>query len=248
MKHEEYKIICEEAKTAVLFIHGIIGTPNHFSRFIPLVPDNMSIYNMLLDGHGGSVRDFSHTSMKKWETQVQNAVNELASTHEKIYIVAHSMGTLFAIEQAVKNEKIAKLFLLAVPLKLFLKFKMLTSSLKVFFNHIRPDDLHALAAKNCYGIAQDRNPFHYIGWISRYLELFSKIRSVRKILPSLNVPCFAYQSRKDEMVSVKSAKILAQNPYINVTELENSGHNYYEKYDFEYLINEFTKFLISNER
>ena len=68
--HKEYKRIVENSPKALLFIHGILGTPNHFDPFMPLVPENLSVYNMLLDGHGKSVRDFTKTSMEKWENQV----------------------------------------------------------------------------------------------------------------------------------------------------------------------------------
>ena len=73
--------------------------------------------------------------MKKWEAQVASVVDELSLTHEKIYIVAHSLGTLFAIDQAIKNKKVCKLFLLAVPLRLSIKPKMPINSLKVYFNN-----------------------------------------------------------------------------------------------------------------
>ena len=117
------------------------------------------------------------------------------------------------------------------------------NSLKVYFDKIRPNDYEALAAKKCYGIAKDKNPLHYIGWIPRFLELFAKIRRTRKIINSLNTPCSVYQSKKDEMVSSKSIKYLKQNSYICVNELENSGHYYYDKDDFDFLISEFNKML-----
>ena len=243
MQHKELKRIVKNANTAILFIHGIVGTPNHFDDFIKLVPDHISIYNMLLDGHGREVEDFANTSMKKWETQVQKAVDELSKSHKTIYLAAHSMGTLLSIEQAIRCEKIAKLFLLAVPIKLFLKPKMVTNSLKVFFNKIRPDDHLALAAKKAYGIEQDKNPIHYIGWIPRFLELFTKKNSTRRMLSLLKTPCFAYQSSKDEMVSIKSVKLLKQNPCIRVVELKKSGHFYYGKEDFAFLVSEFEKFI-----
>ena len=244
MEHKEYIRICDHSNTAVLFIHGIVGTPNHFEKFISLVPDSVSVYNILLDGHGKTVKDFSKTSMKKWEMQVASAVEELSFTHDKIYIVAHSLGTLLAMEQAIQNQKVCKLFLLAVPLSLSLKPKMLTNSLKVYFDKIRPEDSWALAAKKCYGIGQDKNPFHYLGWIPRFLELFTKIRLVRKMIKSLDTTCWVYQSEKDEMVSGKSIKILEQNPCISINRLANSGHYYYDNSDWEKLITDFKKYLI----
>ena len=243
MEHKEYVKISDGATTAILFIHGIVGTPNHFNEFIPLIPDNFSIYNLLLDGHGKGVKDFSKTSMKKWESQVSAAIEQLSLTHKEIYIVAHSLGTLLAIEQSIQNQTVSKLFLLAVPLNLSLKPRMFINSAKVFFDKIPPDDYEALAAKRCYGIQNDRNLFHYIGWIPRFFELFSKIRQARKMINSIHIPCLVYQSRNDELVSGRSTNFLKQNPNIVVNELQNSGHYYYAKADWDFLLAEFCRML-----
>ena len=243
MIHTEHKRINPKARAAVLFVHGIVGTPNHFAEFVSRVPEGMSVHNLLLDGHGGSVRDFSHTSMQKWEEQVKNAVDELCTTHSEIYIVAHSMGTLFAIDRAIENESVKGLFLLAVPLKIAPKLRMISNLCKVYFDKIRPDDEVALAAKRCYGIAQDKNPFHYFGWVPRYLELFSKARKSRKRIQELKTPCRVYQSARDELVSGASEKWLLKNENVSVTSLENSGHYYYTQNDFSFLLNDFENFL-----
>ena len=119
--HSPVEIINKNANTALLFVHGIVGTPRHFDDFVNIAPKDVSILNILLDGHGKGVKEFSKTCMKKWEAQVDNAINTLALTHDNIYIVAHSMGTLFALNQAKTNKKIKGLFLLSVPLKLKIK-------------------------------------------------------------------------------------------------------------------------------
>ncbi len=243
LEHKENIRISDSSTTAILFIHGILGTPNHFSEFVPLVPKSVSVYNLLLDGHGKGVKDFKKTSMKKWEAQVTSVLEKLSLTHEKIYIVAHSLGTLLAIEQAIKYEKVCNLFLLAVPLRLSLKPKMFVNSLKVYFDKIRPDDYEALAAKKCYGIEKDKNPFHYVGWIPRFLELFAKIRQTRKTIKLLNTTCSVYQSRKDEMVSRRSEKYFKSNSNIILNELENSGHYYYDKADWNLLMSDFNEIL-----
>ncbi len=243
MEHKEYKRINQNSNIAVLFIHGIVGTPNHFTEFVPLVPESFSVYSLLLDGHGKGVKDFSKTSMQKWENQVTSAVEELSLTHERIHIVAHSLGTLLAIDQALRNKKVCSLFLLAVPLSLLLKPKLPINSLKVYLDSISPDDSEAMAAKKSYGIGKDKNPFNYIGWIPRFLELFAKIPKARKLVKQIDISCAAYQSKKDEMVSRRSIKYLKNNPCISVNELKNSGHYYYDKDDFAYLMSEFKKAL-----
>ena len=241
--HDEYIRIVDGAETAVLFIHGIIGTPRHFDSLISLVPQNISVYNMLLDGHGKGVADFSHTSMKKWEMQVSDTVDSLLSTHKRLFIVAHSMGTLFAIEEAIRRSEITGLFLLAVPIKLLIKPKMISNSLKVYSGRISPDDKYAVAAKNCYGIGQDKNILKYVGWIPRYLELFSKIREVRGHLDQLHTPTTAIQSYNDEMVSRSSVKILDAVKCMSVSFLKSSSHYYYEERDYEFILQKFTEFI-----
>ena len=243
MEHKEYKRINPGARAAILFVHGIVGTPNHFADFVSLVPSDVSVCNILLDGHGGSVRDFSHTSMQKWEKQVRDAVDELMLSHTEVYIVAHSMGTFFAIDRAIENEAVKGLFLLAVPLVISPKPRMVSNLCKVYFDKIKPDDAVALAAKRCYGIAQDKNPFHYLGWLPRYLELFAKAKEMRRKIQLLQTWCVVYQSDKDEMVSRKSAQLLASNEKISVVGLPNSGHYYYAPDDFAFLLSEFEKFI-----
>lgn len=241
--HNEYKRIVNESDKAILFIHGIVGTPNHFKAFIPLVPHNISVYNVLLDGHGRGVKDFSNTSMSKWEAQINRIVDELSASHNEIFIVAHSLGCLLAIEQSIRNPKISKMFLLAVPLKLFLKPKMVSSSLKVYLNKISPDDKVTLAAKECYGIEGSKNPLKYLGWLPRFFELFRKIKDTRKLTGLITARCQVYQSAQDELVSRSSVKYLRNTKNVSVIELGKSGHYYYDAGDLELLKNEFAVFV-----
>lgn len=241
MEHREEKRIAAGADKAILFIHGIIGTPNHFADFVKLVPKDVSVYNILLEGHGGTVADFSKASMKKWERQVSRDVEELLRDHKELYIAAHSMGTLLAIEQAVKHSKVKYLFLMAVPIKLLLKPQMVSNSCKVYFDRVRPDDQMAMAAEACCGIAHDKNIFKYLGWVPRFLELFGKIRATRKLLPQLKTKSRAYQSEKDEMVAHGSVEYLKRNSVIDAVTLENSTHYHYGGTDRAYLLEEFAR-------
>ena len=68
------------------------------------------------------------------------------------------------------------------------------------------------------------------------LELFAKIRRTRQTVNLLNTICLVYQSEKDEMVSRKSAKFLGNNSYISIKILKNSGHYYYDKADWDFLM------------
>lgn len=242
-KHVEYKRMVDGARVAVLLVHGILSTPNHFRELIPLIPDNYSVWAMVTDGHCRKVRDFSRSSMKGWERSVENAVEELLQAHDEVYMVGHSMGTLMSIRQAIKNPKVTRLFCIAVPIKVRVRVRMIGMALKVYFDKIDNDDLKLVGLKESYGIDESDKVFRYLGWIPRFLDLFKMIAETRKSLGELKTPCTAYQSALDELVSPKSVKILRNESQMHVVELKNSTHFYYEPLEMDILKQEFIIFL-----
>lgn len=241
MAHKEYRRMVPGAKTAVLFLHGIVGSPDHFRPFLSLVPETMSAVSLLLEGHGKTAREFSRASMQQWEAQARAAVEELTQNHDRILLVGHSMGTLLALEQAASCEKIAGLFLLAVPLRLRLRVQMVKNAWWVLRG--RTDSAAALAAKTCCGVEHTGNPLHYPGWLPRFWELLCKMRQIRRLLPEVTTPCRVFQSAKDEMVSRRSAALLRENPACSVQVLAQSGHYYYPPEDLSLLQQEFSEFI-----
>ena len=237
----EYVRVVNGAKRAVVFIHGIVGHSGFFKDYVDLVPDDTSIYNVQLDGHGKGVKDFSKASMKKWENQVTSIVDELSKAHEEVYMVGHSMGTLLSIEQASKNSRVKKMFLMATPIKVFVTPRLIRIILKVYFGKIKPNDEITKASKDYYGCTERKNPFSYIPWSFRILELFGKIRRTKKLLPKIETPTYVYQSVKDEVVSKRSIKYLKKHSHFSVNSLEKSYHCYYPEKEF--LLEKFKEFI-----
>lgn len=246
-KHLEYVREVPGSKTVMLFVHGILGTPNHFIGMVEMVPKEWSVYNVLLDGHGKTVDDFAASSMEKWKAQIHSLVVNLSERYDNIFITAHSMGTLFAIHEAIKNPKIKKLFLLNVPLRVTLKPRIIISSLKIIFDKIEPDDSVAAAIQKAYSIEPDKRLWKYLNWIPNYIALFAEIRNTRKMIEKINVPCFVFQSKEDELVAISSVKYLKVNSKIRCGLLLHSGHFYYETSDFVYMLRAFKKFFCGTE-
>ena len=136
MIRETEKRLLPGAACAVLFVHGILGSPAQFAPFLLLVPQDWSFCNLLLQGHGGGARDFAAASMAVWREQTRQAFAELRAQHET--------------------------------------------------------------------------------------------RRTRPLVRQLAVPCRAYFSERDELVSVRSAREFADVPQAVVTMLPHSGHAYYE--------------------
>lgn len=244
MDHGPYYRIVPGSKNAVLMIHGIAGTPAHFRDLVPLIPENWSVYNILLDGHSGTVEEFGRSSMEKWKTQVAKELDRIIRDHRRVFLVGHSMGTLFAIQSAIRHpDRVSGLFLLAVPLCPWVRLSTVFTCLRVAWGNIRPDDAAAWAMRNDTGIQLTRRLWKYAGWIPRLLELLTQCRRTRKLLPRLQVKTLAFQSRVDELVSMRTVKHLQKNPCIGITVLEDSGHFAYGPEDTKRLQEAFVRFL-----
>lgn len=239
MPHSEFIREVPGSRSAVLMIHGILGTPRHFDFLLPLIPEDWSVYNILLDGHGKNVTDFSRTSMKKWKAQVTHRLDEILARYDRVILVAHSMGTLFSIQEAVRRpEQIAYLFLLQCPLRPRLTLRTAIHSSLLPFGILTEGN--RMSQKDC-SITLNPKLWQYLGWIPRFLELFAECRRTRKMLGDLTVPCHFYQSRNDELVSMRACKDLQKHAHLPVTVLPDSGHFGHTGGDLELLKQEFGK-------
>lgn len=243
MAHTPYTRIIPESSTAIIMIHGIIGTPDHFRDMIPLVPEEWSVYNLLLPGHGKTARDFAHSSMSDWKSHVAELVEKLSAEGKRILIAAHSMGTLFAIQAALKHpDTVRGLFLMGSCLQVGLRSLVLSNALKVSLGLVRPTDEAVVAASRACSIMPTKRLWQYLGWLPRYWELFREIRYTRQKVPQLSVPCRVYQSSLDEMVSVRAARWFEESPIVQCTFLEHSTHFHYQNGDYDFLLEQFRQF------
>ena len=226
MKHAEYRRIIQNSDTAVLFIHGILSTPNFFSYFLNEVPDSWSIVNVLLDGHGKGVKDFSNSSMKKWKAQVDAWVDRLCQTHEQVYLVGYSMGTLLSAEAALNYPKVAGLLLLNVPLDVWVAPKILMFAPKFCFGKIKDNSPEAEFLTSV-GVEPDKYLWRYWGWVPRFLELLKLCQKSKKRFRTLQLPTRMFQSDSDELVFPTTNRYVKKNPNIQNRVLEDCGHANY---------------------
>ncbi len=229
-------------KKVILFIHGFAGHPNQFNVFYPEIPDGYDYRALLLSGHGGSVDDFAGATMQEWQDQVDEIIRELSGDYDEIYFVAHSMGTLFALQRA-QLPFIRALFLLAVPL--YIRVSPLP-----FFGKLRMIVQAGLSNSQseydpCSGIEPDIRFWKYVKMIPLYRSLLKEIRKTRILLerkPWVGRTCVIFQSAHDELVSPKAGKLLT-GLGCDVDILESSSHHRYSKTDAEKLVQAFHEWL-----
>ena len=226
--HSEYRRIVPGAKAAVLFVHGINATPRFFDEYAAALPADFSVHSVLLPGHGGSVRDFGRHSAKEWESHVRAALDVLRETHDRVYIVAHSLGTLLSIREAVRDDaRIAGMLLLCVPLRIWSRPTAWWGKLaKGLGGKAAQEEL-----RTCYGTEVDWRIWRYIGWIPRYGELFALSRDARQKVSRLTVPTLVFMAGRDEQVSLRSERCMADNPAITLRRMEKSTHHIFTPED-----------------
>lgn len=227
-KHKSYIRIVEGADAAVFMVHGIMSTPRHFDFILPCIPQHFSVCNILLDGHGSTVRAFSQTSMKKWRKQVLYHLTELSKTHSKILVIGYSLGTLLTLELTEKFPQIKAIVLLNTPLKVFVKPVMSLRSLRFSFGKVDHNNPVELATFEDVSVKLTPYLWQYIETIPRFVELLILCRSTRKKAQELSIRTYAFFSAKDELVSLKSKDYFKDNKNVTVHTFENSGHCYYE--------------------
>lgn len=237
MPHREYVRLVPGADTAVLFLHGIVGTPRHFDSRLPLihlVPETCSVYSVLLPGHGGSVEDFSRSTMQQWKEYVWKTFDALAQTHRHIILAGHSMGTLFAVQLAIeKGDRIPFLFLIASPICPQVSIAAVTHSIGLIFPHSHGNVQRRDAMAACGSVTLTKKMWKYLPWIPNLWNLLSEARKTKNRLPQLRTRTIVFQSRHDELVARRSSKFLRKCSCVQLHELEHSTHFDYSPEDTE---------------
>lgn len=217
-----------------LLIHGLTGTPGEM-RFLGerLHAAGFTVSGIRLAGHRTTVEDLKTKKWQDWYQSVKEGHEELRVSCKNIFVSGISMGALLAFLLAceVKNEitALASLstgfffdgwnthawqrwllpLLIYTPLKYFLDF---------------PEG-EPYSVKNA-AVRYDHLGYPVFPAVS-LSELYKLIRTVKKILPDIQVPTLIIHSREDDSHSLRSPDFIEKQLGSTVKEkviLDNSYH------------------------
>lgn len=235
--HQEYIREVPGAKTAVLCVHGITNTPNIFNRLLKVIPDDVSIYNILLEGHARPNKEFSKTSMKRWKEQVRRIFDELSEKYDSIILTAHSMGAFFCIDNAVLHpEKVKAMFLISAPMRTFLSLTAIKLVLKVLFQKINDDKPLEHAARIGFSMQPEWRIWRLVPWIPHFLSFLPESKRARALVPKITVPTYVFHSRHDELTRRCSSKCFENQEHIKLTMLEKSYHQWWDEEEYQQIL------------
>lgn len=237
--------------TLVLFIHGIVEGPDQFLPWMDLaLSQGMDAASLLLPGHGGTGREFAHSSGQEWLEHVRTEVARYKERYDSLILVGHSMGGLLSLLVAHESpDKIRGVVCMETPLAVWVKARAVRNCLKVGFYHRVPPSDSAYALMRACSVAPFSFPLAYLTWIPRIVDLFVLIHRTRAMLPSLAVPVLAFHADEDELVGAASAHRFMQGvkpEWLRIIHLPHSTHFVYGLGEEEVVRKELADFLMEN--
>ncbi len=212
-----------QSDTAILFVHGIQGTPKRFEFMTRALDAGTAYENIWLPGHGGNMRDFGKSRAADWLDGAKRAADGLLSTHEKLVFVGHSMGGLLGLELAREGYAFHGMLLLCCPFAVRMSRKYIKQNLRAAFSKPDTDDEFVRAAREMNGVKAG-HLYEYLFGAKPYIELFGLMRAARSSVFPMKNAIFFY-SELDEIVSPRSQQIAARDYKADVRMLEACGHN-----------------------
>ena len=103
---------------AVLCLHGLAGTPYEVRPPAEaLAARGLACLGPLLPGHGTDPEELARTHRRTWLETALATWDELANTHERVYVLGLSMGGLLALAVSARRA-VAGAIVMAAPLEL----------------------------------------------------------------------------------------------------------------------------------
>ncbi|NMA24689.1 MAG: alpha/beta hydrolase [Clostridiales bacterium] len=240
--HMEFCFKARQSDTVIVFVHGILGSPSQFSYMIDKLGGIFSVENLLLPGHGGTMKEFAASNMAEWQAYVDERILKLQDEYQNIILAAHSMGCLLSVQAALRYpEKIRGLFLMAMPLVIRVRSPYVGGRMiSAFQKNASAEISAALTESNSVrtgGIAS------CLGALPRFAELYFKCRKTRELVSKLKLPMIVVNSEYDETVSHKSLRYVDKMPNVRILTARASGHFYYPKETKELLSDALLHFI-----
>jgi len=188
-------------KTGILLIHGFTGSPAEL-RPLGIFLRNLgyTVYAPLLAGHGTTPEDLKETTWQDWWESVLGGYERLESQEmEQIFVVGHSMGGLLSLYLATQRS-VAGVVSLCAPIWL----KDWRATFVPVLRYLIP--YHQRSKKEAH-IESQLVPYERTPLVS-IEELKKLMKTVKALIPQVEVPTLVVQAKHDETISAKSANYI----------------------------------------
>ncbi len=241
-----------DGQTALLFVHGFNDSPMMFRKMAnALAGEGFTCRAMRLPGFAEPSEQYALSTRADWLAAVREEVQALRKTHDRVYIIGHSLGgaisiafvceTPDAVDGAVLIAPAVDVSNARSPLLPVRFWHAILSRLLIFTRVVQsrqPVDAHDPAALDYQG----RDPF-----IPRTVlgELFRLLDENRDRAGELRVPLMMALTKEDQVVDWQAAKQFyddVASPDKRLRYMDNAGHAIPIDYGWEDLSQEIAEF------
>ncbi len=220
----------ELARTGVLLVHGLTGTPNELrllGRGLQLA--GCEVYGVQLAGHCGSIDDLVATRWQDWVASVHTGAERLRARVDRLVVIGLSMGAVLALELAAERPELvdgvcalSTMFWhdgWSIPLYTRLSFMLRPVRALGFGRHMM------FMEKPPYGIRDETLRKHVVAlmrsgdssaaglpgnpWYS-VIEMQALSRHVQRQLNRVRTPCLVVHASHDDVSSVANAELVVR--------------------------------------
>jgi len=215
--------LLEGGPTGVLLLHGFTGSPPEMR----LVGDYLhergfTVFAPLLPGHGTSVENLNESKWTDWADCAEEALVELRSRCESVFVGGLSMGSLLTIYLAGRDT-LPGAILYSPALKVVNRLIHLSPILKYLIPKKPKSKKSDLTDPEA---AQRKWSYDAFPTFAAH-ELLKLMRRARRLLPQVTCPLLVVHSTGDETIQADAAEFVckqAGSPDKKLVTLHNSGH------------------------
>ncbi|MBR0303473.1 MAG: alpha/beta hydrolase [Clostridia bacterium] len=212
----------KECKTGIVFVHGIQGGPQQFDFLTERLPASVAYRNVLLPGHGATVKEFRRSGANEWLAAVTQASADMRDKCEELYFVGHSMGCLLGLLTEDELNCFSRMIMICAPFYVRLTARYFKINFSAALKK-QTNDPFVLATRKANSVSA-KHAASYLFCAHPYLELFKLIKQVRRSDPK--TACAEYYfSELDEIVGRKSASYAAEHLGAKTQIFAGCGHN-----------------------
>lgn len=245
----------------IIFIHGFGASIEHWRNNLPVIAQNYTVYALDLLGFGASRKADAEYSAALWAEQVYdfwqtfigvpvilvgNSIGSLvcltaAATYSEMVegLVMLSLPDVSVREDMLPplvrplvttlENLVASPFLIKNLLKIVRKPNIIRRWAGLAYPNKQAvtDELVEILSSPAYDDGSGQTLFR----LSRSVRKASFAKSVKEVLPQINIPMLLIWGLQDKMIPPKQAKAIASlNPGLKLVELPNAGHCPHDEY------------------
>lgn len=189
-------------EVCVVLAHGFNGEPAEMCGLEDrLRAEGFSTRNVLLPGHGTTLRDFAMSRWVQWAGAIQAEAQAALGRGERVVLVGHSMGASACLLVAAREPEVAGVAALCPPLHMDVPSRYLVAYLRrvmPYFPAGVEDVRDRRGARRLY----TRRVYRWTPLAAAH-SLFEGLGELRAALPSILCPTLILCARHDHVVPVR---------------------------------------------